>query len=43
MKRSLHLELNYDDNKINESDVRTYICDILNDNKHPCIEINIKF
>ncbi|KKK79938.1 hypothetical protein LCGC14_2828520 [marine sediment metagenome] len=41
MKKILTVGFEYDDKKIDYSDVLSYILDILEDNKHPCIEFNV--
>ncbi len=39
--KTLVVRFNYDDEKIDDYDVISYITDVLEDNKHPCIEFRL--
>ncbi|KKN04827.1 hypothetical protein LCGC14_1093500 [marine sediment metagenome] len=41
MDKTLVVRFNYDDEKIDDYDVISYITDVLEDNKHPCIEFRL--
>ena len=40
--KEINVSVIFDDKKIDKEDVLSYIFDIINDNKHPCVEFKLK-